>query len=337
MSHELSIRANGTVEMAYVGDKPWHGKGNKLEAGLSIEQWVAAAGMDWTIERAPVQYRIEHEGNRIYVKVPNRDVLYRSDTKAALGVVSDGYNPVQPLTVLEFFRDLTTALDYELETAGCLFGGAKIWAAAKTPDSDWVADRRDTMQRYLMLATACDGSMATRAKNTAIRPVCNNTVTAAVNGAGAECKVSHRMVFDEKAVKAELGISTQSFAEMMDQMRTFAATPFTRACAEQATRILFPTTKKDKANPGATVDPLTTFQGQEIMSLFGGKAKGSQFAGVMGTAYGYLNAVTEFVDHKARAHSDDNRMESAWFGRGDDLKSLAIKTIAQVADLEMAA
>jgi hypothetical protein len=43
-----------------------------------------------------------------------------------------------------------------------------------------------------------------------------------------------------------------------------------------------------------------------------------------GTAYGLLNAVTEFVDHERRARSTDHRLDSAWFGQGAALKQKAL-------------
>jgi hypothetical protein len=48
--------------------------------------------------------------------------------------------------------------------------------------------------------------------------------------------------------------------------------------------------------------------------------------GANGTVYGWLNAVTEYVDHAAVTRGDnkvDNRLDSAWFGRGSDVKERA--------------
>ena len=47
---------------------------------------------------------------------------------------------------------------------------------------------------------------------------------------------------------------------------------------------------------------------------------GAELEGGSGTAWGWLNAVTQYVDHAARARSQSNRLDSAWFGRGDALK-----------------
>ena len=35
--------------MAYVGDTPWHGLGNRLSAHQPLQTWLVEAGMDWHI------------------------------------------------------------------------------------------------------------------------------------------------------------------------------------------------------------------------------------------------------------------------------------------------
>ena len=44
MAHEITI-TEGTAEMAYVGEKPWHGLGQRLEEGATVEEWQKASGM----------------------------------------------------------------------------------------------------------------------------------------------------------------------------------------------------------------------------------------------------------------------------------------------------
>ncbi len=330
MAHQIDF-SNNRANIAYVGDTPWHGLGDVLPEGADLDVWKVAAGLDWEIERATVQYRIDTPHGKAYVKMPDRDVLYRSDTKAPLGVVSDGYQTVQPGAVLEFFRDLVTAYDYQMDVAGSLFGGKRFWALARTPESDYVTDRRDTILNYLLLATSADGSLATSAEETTLRTVCNNTLMANLNRDNAtRIKVSHRQHFDADAVKKQLGIIRQTFAEFMEEMRTLAALRVSRITAAKAACELFPTTRKDPTT-GKVIDPVTTFPVQSVLGLFDGKARGSQFQGVAGTAYGFVQAVTEFVDHAARAHNNDNRLNSAWFGRGADLKADAVKLITELA------
>ena len=169
-------------QMAYVGAEPWHGLGNHLPAKQPIEVWQKEAGMNWTIHESPVRFMGDSIGSLGSIhSFEDQKVLYRSDTKEALSVVSQRYQVVQPREVLEFYRDLTDVSGYELETAGVLKGGKKFWALAKTGQST-VLKGNDQVRGYLLLATSCDGSLATVATPTTIRVVCNNTLSIAVNG-----------------------------------------------------------------------------------------------------------------------------------------------------------
>ncbi len=63
----------------------------------------------------------------------------------------------------------------------------------------------------------------------------------------------------------------------------------------------------------------------KIKALFNGAGKGSTLKGNVGTAWGLVNSVTEYIDHHRgnAATIRDTRMDYAWFGDGDKLKSQA--------------
>jgi hypothetical protein len=61
----------------------------------------------------------------------------------------------------------------------------------------------------------------------------------------------------------------------------------------------------------------------KILDLFNGSGMGATNDGVFGTAWGLLNAVTEYADHHVRARSDQNRFVSSQWGAGADLKQKA--------------
>lgn len=153
--------------MAYVNETPWHGLGNQLAAHQPIEVWAQQAGMNWRIEEAEVRFVSGMAGSTLgsIHAFPEQKVLYRSDTKAPLSVVSSRYQVVQPESILEFYRDLVEVGGYELETAGVLKDGKKLWALAKTGQSATLKGR-DRVNGYLLLSTSCDGSLATTAQFT---------------------------------------------------------------------------------------------------------------------------------------------------------------------------
>ena len=92
--------------MAYTGQAPWHGLGNRLAPQQPIDVWKRQAGMDWQIEEAQVRYVAgSHDIGAIHA-FPQQKVLYRSDTKAPLSVVSKRFQVVQPGQILEVISTL---------------------------------------------------------------------------------------------------------------------------------------------------------------------------------------------------------------------------------------
>jgi phage/plasmid-like protein (TIGR03299 family) len=63
---------------------------------------------------------------------------------------------------------------------------------------------------------------------------------------------------------------------------------------------------------------------KRVQTLYAGAAMGAQLEAAQGSAWGLLNAVTEFVDHHRRSRNQDNRLDSAWFGQGALIKQAAL-------------
>ena len=169
IAHEIDF-TTGTAAMAYTGETPWHGLGFKLPETASIEEWRAAARLEWEAEVAEIEWQpADAMGLTTRLAFPDRFVLYRSDFHQPPAIVSRHYKPVQPAEVLEFFRDLVSEIGgFKLETAGALQGGKKVWALAPAPKAA-VIGKNDVVARYLLLATSYDLSMPTTVQQTSIR------------------------------------------------------------------------------------------------------------------------------------------------------------------------
>lgn len=312
--------------MAYVGQTPWHGLGNQLSPSQPIEVWQKQAGMNWDIKEAPVQFMDTVDDNQSrLITFPQSKVLYRSDTQAPLSVVSQRYQVVQPREILEFYRDLTEISGFQLETAGVLKGGKKVWALARTGHSATL-QANDVTNAYVLLATACDGTLATTAQFTAVRVVCNNTLAVAIDDSRGAVKVPHNTTFDAEAVKRQLGISVSNWDTFMYRMKVLSERSVKHSEAKAFIRNLFSEPRQDvntKPNEAAMA---------KVLDLYNGRGRGAELGTSSGTALGLLNAVTEFVDHERRARNTDYRLDSAWFGQGAALKQKALdRTLAMLA------
>ncbi|HDR9760802.1 TPA: DUF932 domain-containing protein [Burkholderia cepacia] len=306
--------------MAYVGQEPWHGLGNKLAPQQPIEVWADRAGMNWTIESSEVRYVSGAFGIGSIHAFPDQKVLYRSDTKAPLSVVSARYQVVQPREILEFYRDLTEVGGFELETAGVLKEGRKFWALAKTGQTGMLKGK-DHVKGYLLLATACDGTLATTAQFTSVRVVCNNTLAIALGDGTGVVKVPHRSQFDAAAVKRQLGIAVSSWDAFMVRTKAMAERKVTDSAADAFfRRVLTYTVTNPGERDGMTVNERAV---RAVGELYAGRGKGAQLPSASNTAWGLLNSITEYVDHHRRARSDDHRRDAAWFGQGALIKQKA--------------
>jgi len=217
MAHEIA-NIGGKNSMAYVGALPWHGLGQQLTAGAPLTVWTKEAGFDWQA-LAATPYYTRADGTQ--GKLSDKQVIYRSDTGAHLSVMGGKYKIVQPREVLGFFESLIEGGDFQLETAGVLFGGAKMWALAKNGHGGEVV-AGDVVKQYLMLCTSLDGTTPTTAKYTNVRVVCNNTVRAAMRSAGQTVKVSHRTEFDADDVKRTMGLAADTWADFLRNSQILA-------------------------------------------------------------------------------------------------------------------
>lgn len=324
MSHDLATTASNKKALAYAGsERPWHGLGQSLSADAPLHVWLEEAGLNYDVLRSPAFFH--HDNQPINFK--GRDVLYRSDTRKPLSIMSGNYKIVQPREVLEFFRDLTEVYGFKLSTAGALFDGQKYWALADTPESFELAGG-DRVDRKLLLASSCDGSTATTAMFTSVRVVCNNTLTFALNNKTAKAvKIYHSKTFQPEDVKHDLGIYADEWTQFADKCQLLSTTRMPdKAAVEFLIRLMGDPTKpvdeQPKAKTMATILKMVSEDGDGM---------GAQLESAQGTVWGLLNGVTEYVDHRYGKVAD-RALDNALFWGGKALKERAFELAVEYAE-----
>lgn len=307
--------------MAYVGTVPWHGIGQVLEEGQGIEQWAKAAGLDWRVQEAPLFFHSIMGLSQPMNRAEGYKVLFRDKDQQTLGIVSEArYTPVQPLEVLEFYRTLSEHGGMKLETAGSLRGGKTIWALANT-GKEFEVQPGDVLKHYLLLATSYDRTMATIARHTSIRVVCNNTLQMSLSEKGDTVSVPHYRKFDPDQVKLDLGLDVE-LTSMRDALVRLASTPIKQEVVTPFfMSVYFPGIERDQLSSRA--DGILT--DLERLYRSGPGSKGE-------TLWDAVNAVTRYQDFEASTRGGkDNRLASAWFGNGRRIKQTALDTAMQLA------
>lgn len=328
MAHEIDVisRTDLNGSMAFVGETPWHGLGQQLTPDQPIEIWAEQAGMDFRLISTPVMgfNPITDEA----FTFDGKNSLIRSDTGAPLSIVSENYQIVQPLEVLEFYRDLIKDQGFRLNTAGVLFGGKKFWALAELGEETRIHGQ-DLIKGFLLLATSCDGSLATTAQFTSVRVVCNNTLSFSVAGnQNGTIKVTHNAQFDSERIKGQLGLAGDSWNQFTEQVEELSDRKVTD---KEAINWLVKVTNNFTDDDMLSVDmeeelnESTAKTTKAMFELFKGGGKGSDLKSSEGTLWGLVNAVTEHCDHHRKTQNADNRLNSTWFGQSANLKDRAFR------------
>lgn len=327
----------GQAAIAYVGEIPWHGLGVKIAPDAPFDERIRCAGLNWKVDIIPSQYEFN---GKMYV-APNSFHMIRTDNAASLSVMSKRYKPVQPVEIMAFFEEFVSVDErFTFETAGSLFGGAKIWALYRfTADSFLVAG--DPHVCYVLLTTSFDGSLATTAQATMIRVVCNNTLTASIYAGKKSCvKVSHSVDFSKASVKKDCLKRLELVVASFDQYKALGeALAGIRMSGEQIEE-LFARMTTEKMTPEGK-EPSTKAKNQ-LEGMFRAYRQTVEEGTPASTGWSVLNAVTRYVDHDrtSRNTQGDKRaasMASSFYGSGATFKRQALEIIADMANLELAA
>lgn len=209
---------------------------------------------------------------------------------------------------------LVFSKEAKYHTAGALFNGKRIWLLCKLPEQIVVMDD-DTVDRYLLLVNAHDGTSSCKVMFTPIRVVCNNTLNLATSKAETKVNIAHTGDIEKKLNEARriLGIAINYFRNLEEAYKAFAA----KALVETDLR-------KYVANvlPGETTRMHNIRQ--QVLNLHEIGA-GSEIA--HRTLWGAYNSITEFVDHHSinPGKYPDRYLNNILFRRGAEIKTKAFE------------
>lgn len=313
MAHEVET-------MAYSGQTPWHGLGTQVSDRLSSDEMLVAAGLDWLVEKLPLHTEAG--------PVPDHFAVTRMDRNEALGIVGNRYVPVQNHEAMAFFDDYLRGADLTMETAGSLYEGKIIWGMAKLP-FEFLIGGEDEIQSYLVLTNNHAGEGALTALLTTVRVVCQNTLNVALSRTGSAWRMPHDREFDASAkteARQMLGLAKYRVGAFRREAEALCQISVAPEPARELVISWF-------GEPGraATEQPKRVDQ---VLSLFHGQAIGSEHVSADRSAWGLLNAVTEFVDHAGASKSGMQRRmrTSAVVGAGAKLKQRVYRDLLALSE-----
>jgi phage/plasmid-like protein (TIGR03299 family) len=324
MAHNLATK-DGKTSMMYYGETPWHGLGQRLDNPATAEEAILAAGLDYVVQLTPLA---TFDG----LDVPFRKAVVRYDTQDVLGVVGNGFVPVQNRQAFSLLDAVVGEGGLRYHTVGALGKGEKIWLLAKLPDHIRVKNSNDIVDKFLLLSNAHDGSAALRVLFTPVRVVCQNTLSMALRqGEHQGVSIRHEGDLAAKLKQAQevLGFAHRFFDDAQAKIDMLASHYPTPVQLKHYFESLYPYPEEAKNNSRAKNVR------EELHRLFEAGI-GHDDPTIKGTSWTALNAVTEYVDHIRSVRGTDNpsrasrRLDSIWWGSGARLKQKAFNLALQM-------
>jgi phage/plasmid-like protein (TIGR03299 family) len=319
MSHEVET-------MMYTDwEAPWHGLGVPVHEAPNSAEALKLAGLDWLVEQVPVFTANKMAGHTI---VPGFQAVRRNTDGRIFTVRSENFQPFQNHEMFEFLDALVGTGDLKFDTAGALFGGRRVWALARTPKNIRIGGT-DEIRQYICVVNGHDGHQALQAIATDERVVCRNTLNAALarnrKTNGVEVRIYHSSkladhVAEARRVLGIVNVEFEIFRQAAEGLAAIDGLPY----VDLLLKAMFPAPSgKDKAAATVYDRKRATIEGL--------------IAGEDGSAWGLLNGLTAYVDHRVqRSKKDDaasRHMNSALMGADAEFKTRAAQSLLDMTGI----
>lgn len=304
--------------MVYQDETPWHKLGQDIGSGQSPKAGRILAGIEsFEVHGEPLFLQ---DGRKV-----DRKAILNSANQTILGTVGMDYEIMQYAESMSMADDI---VDLETATAGLLGNGERAWLQLQMP-GEIVVNGKDKVSGYLLIVSSHDGSLASEARFTAQRVVCQNTLSMAMRNGKSSVKFRHT----QKA-KDKLEQSKEILSKAIDAMLWTGQT-FNHMAERQMSTQDVVTYIESVFGPGEneTLKDRKATVADLVWTGKGARMAGSSAQGT--TAWACYNAVTEYFDHvrPAEAKSSNGMKaanQSALFGANAITKQKAFTVARQL-------
>ncbi len=184
------MQPNGIRQFNFRGiaasDAPFRGKAAEIGPASTVDEALVSAGLDWTVARRP--YLIQ---GKEATKPSRFKALVRSDTGYEIAPCTDSYIPIQNRDLMQAFFSAAGEAGVTITRAGCLYDGARVFAAARmpasftlpvglgweeamrrNPDHPWIAEDKTVLE--IIMSTGHEPGQKARFSAQAWRLICSN-------------------------------------------------------------------------------------------------------------------------------------------------------------------
>ncbi len=267
-------------------------------ATQNAAEMIAAAGLDWRVEQQPLEAVVEREYQSARLPVPRHVANVRSDTRAVLGVVGEGYEPLQNRAAFAFCDAITDSGQARWIGAGATRGGARVHALMRLDREIRIgaAEGEDVLP-LLCFRNGHDGGLSVTVSVAPFRLACLNGMLLPLADAQRTWKARHTANVEAKLADARrtLGIAWAYYDELEALggrliCERMDAGEFERFLARL---VPLPEPRPDRTDGGRAVRNVERVR-EAIRTAY---RAAPDLDNVRGTHWGALQAVTAYVDH----------------------------------------
>ncbi len=327
MAHELETLANGQTAFASARLTAWHQLGTVTDDCMTAEEIMSKAWLGgWEVRKIPLQ-GIEVDARGVTkIDCPDKFMTVRTNPTTGateyLGIVGEDYATVQNEQVAEMLNLLVDQTGAHFETAGSMRKGKNVFVTMKLPKAMEIAGV-DRVDLYLAATTSHDGTASLRVDATPVRIVCANTQRMAYERSQGSYTFRHTPNITSKISEARqaLGLMWKHFDAWQTEAEKMISEALTMGEFEKVCAELWPVDDDASDTARNNAKQRTATLRYLIRDADTQKAiKGTRWAG--------YQAITEYVDHYAKASTPEVRARRAVTGAGADLKARAFELLA---------
>lgn len=283
--------------MARNRETTWSAIGKDVNECKDMEQVLRQSGLDYEVTKEPI-YGIFGEE---YKAIPNRFITRRpqGDGFKTYDVVSDKFEIVQNRDAFDFVNYMGDELTFA--KAGETMNGM-VYIIGKLPKTEILGD---AFTPYVLFRNGFDGKTKITAAISPLRIVCQNQFNFAFKNAQNAITIRHVRNAESKLVEARetLRMCADYMQELNLLAENFAGMKMTPERIERVVKYLFPI-PEDTAINAFKKKNLEDQRAAYIAAL-----NADDNANFKGTAWGMINAYTDFITHKEPAGKREDRFE----------------------------
>lgn len=276
----------------------WSNIGKDVSKCKDLNHVLTASGLDYEVTKQPV-FTFKDGLNPGYCSIPNRFVTTRNNDGHMYDVVSDKFQIVQNRDAFDFVNYMGEDLTFE--KAGETANGM-VYIIGKLPEVDILGD---TFTPHVIFRNGFSGKVKITAAICPLRVVCQNQFNFAFKNTQNAVTIRHVGNAEAKLQEARevLKLSADYMAEINAMANQYVGIKLTPDQLEKVVNQMFPM---------ANIESMNSFKRHHLeaaRAAFVNAYNADDNGNFRGTAWGLINAYTDYITHKVPMGKSETKDE----------------------------